>query len=119
MDQVTNGYILDLVISSFQDIKLGGNKYTCKSYSISKCAYETNIIIDEKSKYYIRIIMESSYITEMLIIKRSFIRDKHYPVLSLKTKVEYDNFNKSSLEERIKKLSEMAREQLRFKGSSK
>ena len=90
----------------FDNIKLG-NRFSCKTYSVCSCAYETTFRIEEDSKYYIEILFINQNISSLLIVKRRFLKNKIFEVLLLRTKEELESFNCDVLKNKIKKLSEM------------
>ena len=85
----------------------------CKTYSICKCAHETTFIVDEGSKFYLKILFENDNINDLIIIKRALLGNKYNHLLSLKTKKEYDDFNsESNLKYKIRILSQIAQKEL-------
>ena len=110
--ELTNGFILDCVISSFSKVKLS-KEYNCKVYSICMCAHETTIKINGKSKYFIEILLQNNNISDLKIIERNFFKNKEYSLLNLDTKQKFKKFNnETDLKKIIKKLVEITQKKI-------
>lgn len=96
--------ILNFVIKYFDNIQLG-KKFSCKTYSIRNCAYESLIRIEDESNNAIEIWFESNYVTEVFIIEKNFFYKKTHSIIDFKTKEESSSFNSKSLESKIELIS--------------
>lgn len=107
---LTNGQLLDFVIHFFDDISFHKNhKYHSKTYTFTKVAYETTIKIkDQFSSNSIKILFINDNISSLeLTWSYNIFKKKTFQLLTLKTKEEYESFNKSDIRSRIKKISEI------------
>jgi len=90
-----SGELLDNFINTFSKIVVG-KRFTCKSYSISSCAYETIIKIHLNKKISINVVFQNTYFSSIEINEHKFLIKKVHQVFGLDSKREYNSFNAKS-----------------------
>ncbi len=73
--------ILELCVKNFDHLDFTNKPYN-KSYEITKAAYETRILINQRnSNFSIEILLEDSFVTEAIIWRNHLLRKNKYSVL--------------------------------------